>query len=73
MLSHLVVSDIFATPWTVARQVPLSMKLSSQESWSGLPFPSPENLPNPRIEPACLASPALAGVSFTTSAAWEAS
>ena len=34
-------SDIFATPWTVARQVPLSMGFLRQEYWSGLPFPSP--------------------------------
>ena len=44
------------TPWTVARQAPLSMKLSKQEYWSGLPFPSPGDLPDPRIEPG---SPAL--------------
>ena len=34
-------SDFFATPWTVARQVPLSMGFLRQEYWSGLPFPSP--------------------------------
>ena len=38
-------------PWTVAHQVPLSMEFSRQEYWSGLPFPSPEDLPNPGIEP----------------------
>ena len=47
---------LFATPWTVARQAPLSMGFSRQESWSGLSFPSPGDLPNPGIE---LASPAL--------------
>ena len=45
-----------ATPWTVACQVPLSMGFSRQEYWSGLPFPSPGDLPNPEIEPM---SPAL--------------
>ena len=48
--------QLLVTPWTVAHQVPLSMEFSRQEYWSGLPFPSPENLPNPGIEPA---SPAL--------------
>ena len=47
---------LFATPWTVAYQVPLSMGFSRQECWSGLPFPSPGDLPNPGIEPR---SPAL--------------
>ena len=42
---------LFATPWTVAYQVPLSMEFSRQEYWSGWPFPSPEDLPNPGIEP----------------------
>ena len=49
------------TPWTVALQAPLSMEFSRQEYWSGLPFPTPEDLPNPGIKPASLASPALAG------------
>ena len=40
-----------ATPWTVACQVPLSMGFSRQEYWSGLPFPSPGDLPNPGTEP----------------------
>ena len=39
------------TPWTVARQAPLSMGFSRQEYWSGLPFPSPGDLPDPGIEP----------------------
>ena len=56
-------SDSFATPWTVACQACLSMGLSKQENWRGLPFPSPGDLPNPGIE---LASPALAGGWFTT-------
>ena len=40
-----------ATPWTVARQAPLSMGFSRQAYWSGVPFPSPGDLPNLRIEP----------------------
>ena len=48
-VSHLVTSD-FATPWTVARQAPLSMGFSRQEHWSRLPFPSPGDLPDPGIE-----------------------
>ena len=40
-----------ATPWTVASQAPLSMGFPKQEYWSGLPFPSPEDLPDPGIEP----------------------
>ena len=47
---------LFATPWTVAHQVPLSMGFPRQEYWSGLPFPSPGNFPDPEIEPR---SPAL--------------
>ena len=46
----------FATPWTIAYQVPLSMGFSRQECWSGLPFPSSGDLPDPGIEPG---SPAL--------------
>ena len=41
----------FATPWTAAYQAPLSMGFSRQEYWSGLPFPSPVDLPDPGIEP----------------------
>ena len=44
-------SDSFEIPWTVAHQAPLSMEFPKQEYWSGLPFPSPGNLPNPGIEP----------------------
>ena len=42
---------LFATPWTVAYQAPPSMGFSRQEYWSGLPFPSPGDLPNPGIDP----------------------
>ena len=48
--------QLFGTPWTVAYQGPLSMEFSREEYWSGLPFPSPGDLPNPGIEPG---SPAL--------------
>ena len=51
-----VLSDSFTTPWTVARQAPLSMGFSRQEYWSGLPFPSPGDLSNSGIKPR---SPAL--------------
>ena len=47
---------LFATPWTVAHQAPPSTEFSRQEHWSGLPFPSPGDLPDPGIEPR---SPAL--------------
>ena len=49
-------SDSLWTPWTGAQQAPLSMGFSRQEYWSGLPFPSPGELPNPGIE---LGSPTL--------------
>ena len=52
-LSH---AQLFATPWTVAHQDPLSMEFSRQGYWGGLPFPSPGDLPNPGTEPR---SPAL--------------
>ena len=47
---------LFATPWTITYQAPLSMGFSRQEYWNGLLFPSPGDLPNPGIEPR---SPAL--------------
>ena len=43
--------QLFATPWTVAYQASRSMEFSWQEYWSGLPLPSPGDLPNPGIEP----------------------
>ena len=42
---------LFVTPWTVAYQAPPSLGFSRQECWSGLPFPSPGDLPDPGIEP----------------------
>ena len=62
LLSHVL---LFVTPWTVTCQAPLSMEISRQEYWCGLPFPSPEDLPDPGIEPESLVSPALAGGLFT--------
>ena len=64
MLSHV---HLFATSWTVAHKSPLSVGVSGQECWSRLPFPSPGDFPDPGIEPACLASSALAGGVFTYS------
>ena len=52
----MLVTQSCPTPWTIAHQPPLSMEFSRQEYWSGLPFPSAGNLPNPGIEPR---SPAL--------------
>ena len=68
MLSHV---QLFATPCTVAHQAPLSMEFSRQEYWSGLPFPTPRDLPDPGIKPLSPAFPALAGRFFTASATWE--
>ena len=65
LFNRYVMSNSFATPQTIAHQVPLSMRFSRQEYWSGLPFPSAEDLPNPGIKPT---SPTLAGGFFTTSA-----
>ena len=59
--------QLFVTPWTVTHQAPLSLEFSWQEYWSGLPFPSLGDPPNPEIEPTSLRSPALAGWFFTTS------
>ena len=63
LLSHV---SLFVTPWTVACQALLSMGFSRQEYWSGLPFPSPEDLPDPRIKPGSPASPALQADSLPT-------
>ena len=71
MLSRVSHVQLFATLWTVARQVPLSMAFSRREYWSGLLCPSPGDLLDPGIEPMYLMSPALEGEFFTTSAAWE--
>ena len=55
--------QLFVTPWTVAHHAPLSMEFSRQEYWSGLPLPSPGDLPNPGIE---LGSPTLQADSLPT-------
>ena len=57
---------LFVTPWTVTHQVPSPTEFSRQEYWSGLPFPTPGDLPNPGIKPTSPKSPALAGGFFTT-------
>ena len=61
---------LLVTPWTIAYQVLSSMEFPRQEYWSGLPFPSPGDLPDPEIKPMSLRS--LAGEFFTTSTTWEA-
>ena len=58
---------IFVTPWTVAHQAPLSMGLSRQEYWSGLPGPPPGHLPDPGIEPVSPASSGLQAESLLLS------
>ena len=63
MLSHV---RLFATPWTVAYQAPLSMGFSRQEYWSGLRFPPPGDLPKSGMELRFLASPALESGFFIT-------
>ena len=63
---------LFVTPWTVARQAPLSMGFSRQEYWSEWPCPPPRDLPDPGIEPRSPVSPALAGRFSSHWAAWEA-
>ena len=57
--------QLFATPWTGTCQAPLSMEFFRQQYWSGLPFPSSGNLPDPGIEPTSLLSPSLACGFFT--------
>ena len=64
--------QLFVTPWTVAYEAPLSIETSRQDDWSGLPFPTSGDFPDPRIETVFLESPGLAGRFFTTGATWEA-
>ena len=59
VLSHFRRVRLFVTPWTVARQAPLSMESSRQEDWSGLPRPPPGDLPSPGIKLVSSVSPAL--------------
>ena len=56
VLSRFSRVQLFATPWTVALQAPLSMAFSRQEYWSGLPCPPPRDLPDPGMEPVSCAS-----------------
>ena len=63
VLSHV---RLFPMPWTVARQAPQTMEFSRQEYWSGLPFPTPGDLPDPGMEPTSPLSSTLAGGFFTT-------
>ena len=67
MLTHVLLFG----QWTVAYQAPWPMEFSRQEYWSGLPLPSPGDLPYAGMEPASLVSPALAGGFFTTNATWQ--
>ena len=62
---------LFVTPWTVAHLGPLSMEISRQEHWSGLPCLSPGYLASPGIEHTSLMSPTLSGRFFTISTTWE--
>ena len=71
MLIHFSHVQLFVTLWTVSCLAPLSMELSRQEHWSGLPYPPPRDLPNPGIELMSLMSPVLARRFFTTSTPWE--
>ena len=57
--------QLYTIPQSVARQAPLSMKFSKQEYWSGLLFPTLQNLPNPGIKPMSPVTPVLAGRFFT--------
>ena len=66
MLSCFTRVQLFVTPWTVACQAPLSMGFSRQEYWSKLSCLLPGDLPDSRMEPMSLTSPALAGRFFTT-------
>ena len=66
-----VISDS-ATLQSIAHQAPLSVEFPRQDYWSGLPFPTPGDYPDPGIEPKSLMSPALAGSFFTTNTTWEA-
>ena len=63
---------LFASPWIIAHQAPLSMASSRQEYWSGMTFPTPGDLPDWGTEPASSTSSAMAGGFFTTSTTWQA-
>ena len=64
--------QLFVTPWTAARQAPLSMGFSRREYSREVLFPPTGDLPDPGMEPASFASPAMAGGFFTTGTTWKA-
>ena len=68
MLSGFSHVQLFATPCTVARQAPLSMRFSRQEYWTGLPFPPPQDLPDPGTKPG---SPVLLADSLSSESPGE--
>ena len=72
LLSRFSRVRLCATPWTVARQAPLSLGVSSPESWSGSPCPRPGDLPNPGVRAVSILFPALAAGFFSTGCTWEA-
>ena len=63
---------LFVTTWTIARQAPLSVGFPRQKYWSGLPFPSPRDLPDPGLKPTSPAPPAPACRFFTAGTTSEA-
>ena len=67
VLSHFSCFQLFATPWTRACQAPLSMEFFWQQYWSGLPFSTPRDLPDPGTEPGSLVPPAWQEDSFLLS------
>ena len=71
MLNHFSHVQLFVTPWTVARQAPLSMGFSRQGYWSGLPCPAPGDLPDPGIKHGSLKSPALADGFLSLAPPWK--
>ena len=71
MLNHFSHVWLFVILWSVACQAPLSMEFSKQEYWSGLPHPSPGDLPDPGMDSTSRMSPTMADGFFTTNATWE--
>ena len=72
MVSCQALSDSFVMWWTIVFQASLFLGFPRQEYGGGLPFPSPEDLPDPGMEPVSLVSSTLTGGFFTTGATWEA-
>ena len=66
ILNHFSHVQLFVTPWTTARQAPLSIEFSRQVYWSGLPCSPPGGLPNPGIKPASPFGSCIAGGFLTT-------